>query len=113
MVFDGKPTELQAMSRMHNAVKINFSGEVPAAAKEALSNIDEISDVVLEDGTQSLIAMPKNGVSIVSQVTHLVREKSWDAEEVFVTTGQLDEVFREITTHNNPVPDVEANGDLS
>ena len=29
---------------------------------------------------------------------HLARDENWQIEEVFVETGQLDEVFRRITT---------------
>ncbi len=98
MVFDDKPQALQAMSMIHNAVRIRFSGEAPGVAQEKLGVIDEVSEVIAETETNSLMVMPQKGVSIVSQVTHIVRNEGWDIEEVFVTSGQLDEVFRAITT---------------
>lgn len=98
IVFDGKPRELQAMSRTHNAVRIRFAGETPDTAKESLGVIEEVSEVFFEDEINSLMVMPQGGVSIVRQVTHLARDEGWDIEEVFVTAGQLDEVFRSITT---------------
>jgi hypothetical protein len=62
--------------------------------------IEEVADVIIEYETNSLMVMPQGGVSIVRQVTHLARDEGWDIEEVFVTAGQLDEVFRTITTQD-------------
>jgi len=98
MVFDGTPEKLQAMSRTHNAVSIRFAGEAPSTAKERLSVIEQVSEVIFEDEINSLMVMPENSVSIVSQVTHLARDEGWEIEEIFVASGQLDEVFRSITT---------------
>jgi gliding motility-associated transport system ATP-binding protein len=103
IVFDGKPQELQAMSLMHNAVRIRFAGEAPNIVRERLGVIEEVSDVLVETEinghkVSSLVVMPQDGASIIRQVTHLVRDEGWDIEEIFVTTGQLDEVFRSITT---------------
>lgn len=98
IMFDGKPRELQAMSRTHNAVRIKFAGETPDTARESLGVIEDVSEVFFEDEINSLMVMPQGGVSIVRQVSHLARDEGWDIEEVFVTAGQLDEVFRSITT---------------
>ncbi len=103
IVFDDKPQALQAMSKMHNAVRIRFAGRAPDAARERLAVIEKVSDVIVETQingheASSFVVMPENGVSIVSQVTHLVRDEGWEVEEIFVTDGQLDEVFRSLTT---------------
>ena len=100
MVFDGEPQALQAMSIIHNAVRIRFTGAPPEAAKEKFDVIEEVSEVVAETDSNSLLVMPHDGVSIVSQVTHIVRDEGWEFEEVFITSGQLDEVFRTITTQS-------------
>jgi ABC-2 type transport system ATP-binding protein len=103
IVFDGKPKELQAMSLTHNAVNIRFVGKVPHIAEQRLCVIEDVSNVIVEKKTNghqvsSLVVMPQDGVSIVSQVTHMVRDEGWEIEEIFVAAGQLDEVFRTITT---------------
>ncbi|MDT8283621.1 MAG: ABC transporter ATP-binding protein [Gammaproteobacteria bacterium] len=98
IVFDGKPQQLQAMSRTHNAVRIRFAGEAPSVARQRLGAIEQVSEVTFDAEVNSLMVMPVGGVSIVKQVTHLVLDEGWDIEEVFVTSGQLDEVFRNITT---------------
>ena len=86
------------MSRLHNAVRISFEGEMPGTAEQRLRQITEVAEVVSEDAANQLTVLPDNGVSIVRQVTHLARDEGWAIEEVFVEAGQLDEVFRRITT---------------
>jgi len=98
LLFDGTPPELVAMSRLHNAVRISFEGETPTTAGQRLRQIAEVADVAHEDAANQLTVLPRNGVSIVRQVTHLARDEGWAIQEVFVEAGQLDEVFRRITT---------------
>jgi len=103
LLFDGTPQQLVAMSDLHNAVKICFEGEIPATAETCLRQLDEVSDVVREADTNHLTVLPGNGTSIVRQVSHLARDENWRIEELFVETGQLDEVFRRITTRTESV----------
>ncbi len=98
LLFDGTPQQLVAMSSLHNAVRISFEGDIPAAARDYLSRLDEVAEVIGSTGANQLTVLPGNGASIVRQVTHLARDEDWQIEEVFVETGQLDEVFRRITT---------------
>ena len=100
IIFDGKPEELQAMSPTHNAVRIKFTTHVPHSSKERLFVMDTVSDVV-ESETGSLLITPKNGTSIIRQITRLAHDEAWDIEEIFVTAGHLDEVFRTITTQTH------------
>jgi ABC-2 type transport system ATP-binding protein len=96
--FDGTPRRLAEMSALHNAVTISFEGEVPVAAEASLRGLNEVAEVVSGAGASHLTVLPANGASIVRQVTHLARDEGWQIEELFVETGQLDEVFRRITT---------------
>jgi gliding motility-associated transport system ATP-binding protein len=99
LLFDGTPQQLVAMSSLHNAVRISFEGDIPAAARDYLGRLDEVAEVIgSTTGANQLTVLPGNGASIVRQVTHLARDEDWQIEEVFVETGQLDEVFRRITT---------------
>jgi ABC-2 type transport system ATP-binding protein len=106
LLFDGTPQQLVAMSRLHNAVRISFEGAIPDAAEACLRQLDEVADVICASGAPHLTVLPGKGVSIVRQVTHLARDEGWQIEEVFVEAGQLDEVFRRITTR----PDTEQRG---
>ena len=103
LLFDGTPQQLVAMSNLHNAVRLSFEGEIPAAAEACLRRLDEVADVVGGTGVNHLTVLPGDGVSIVRQVTHLARDEGWQIEEVFVEAGQLDEVFRRITTRPGSV----------
>jgi ABC-2 type transport system ATP-binding protein len=103
LLFDGTPQQLVAMSTLHNAVRISFEAEVPVAAEQHLRQLNEVVDVIREGTANHLTVLPGNGVSIVRQVTHLARDEGWAIEEVFVEAGQLDEVFRRITTQSEPV----------
>jgi len=100
IVFDGKPEELHAMSSMHNSVRLKLTAEDQQIVRRRLSLMNEVSDVSYENKTGSYIVIPRDGASIVSQVTSLARDEGWDIEEIFVITGQLDEVFRNITTQS-------------
>jgi len=98
LLFDGTPKQLVAMSSLHNAVRISFEGDIPTAARDYLGRLDEVAEVIGSTGANQLTVLPGNGASIVRQVTHLARDENWQIAEVFVETGQLDEVFRRITT---------------
>ncbi|RKZ64323.1 MAG: ABC transporter ATP-binding protein, partial [Gammaproteobacteria bacterium] len=112
LVFDGKPAELQAMSATHNAVKIRFSAQMPGVARERLEVIEGVSDVLHTSESDCLMVMPANGTSIVSQVTHFVQGEGWEIEEIFVAPGQLDEVFRTITTQKSDISHVDDEGGM-
>jgi ABC-2 type transport system ATP-binding protein len=109
LVFDGAPQALEAMSRRHNAVTITFAGGLPEIAEQRLRALDNIAEVICEPTPGRLMVMPEGGVSIAGQVTRLVRDEGWEIEELYVAAGQLDEVFRRITTQGGAVDA----GDLS
>jgi ABC-2 type transport system ATP-binding protein len=109
LVFDGTPQALAAMSGQYNAVTITFAGGLPDIAEQRLRALDNVVGVNREQALNRLVVMPGEGASIAGQVTRLVRDEGWEIEELFITSGQLDEVFRRITTHAGAV---EA-GDLS
>jgi len=103
LVFDGTPQALEAMSRQHNAVTITFAGGLPDIAEQRLRALDDVAEVICEQALNRLMVMPGEGLTIAGQVTRLVRDEGWEIEEVYVATGQLDEVFRRITTQSGTV----------
>lgn len=98
LLFDGTPQQLAAMSTLHNAVRISFEDEIPATARDRLRCLDGVADVVCGAAGDRLTVLPANAKPIVKQVTHLVRGEGWKVEAIFVEAGQLDEVFRRMTT---------------
>jgi len=104
VVADGTPRQLQSRSRHHNAVIVSVKlghGASKDAVREGLERISGVSRVEQEpvaDGCLRCVLVPKNGESLVPEVTQLARTRSWEIDELRVEHGRLDEVFREITT---------------
>ena len=109
LVFDGTPQALEAMSRQYNAVTISFAGGLPDIAEQRLCALDDVAEVICEQARSRFMVLPGEGASIVGQVTRLVREEGWEIEQLYVASGQLDEVFRRITTQGGAMD----SGDLS
>ncbi len=102
LLFDGTPRQLLDMSDLHNAVRLRFDGGIPAQAQRLLRELGEVAAVTADADGRQLTALPRNGTPIIRQVTQLARRENWPVEQVFVEAGQLDEVFRRITTSAIP-----------
>ena len=109
LVFDGTPQQLESMSQQHNAVTITFDGGLPDIAEQRLCALDDVAGVICDQALNRLVVMPGAGLTIAAQVTRVVRDEGWEIEQVYVASGQLDEVFRRITTQGGAMD----NGDLS
>jgi ABC-2 type transport system ATP-binding protein len=101
LVCDGTPAELEARSRLHNAVTLLVrSGAVNGAQQQlrGLTGVDSVELLEEHDGVARFQIYPKDGHSIVSSVSEAAREGGWRIEELRVERGRLDEVFRAVTT---------------
>lgn len=97
ILADETPTTLESRSRNHNAVGLRLSGVNDEEATTALQGLGPVATVEkANDGR--LIIMPGDGQYILDQVGRLALEKGWHVDELLVERGQLDEVFRDITT---------------
>ncbi|HLI12016.1 MAG TPA: ABC transporter ATP-binding protein [Alphaproteobacteria bacterium] len=100
LVADSTPLELEARSRLHNAVSLRLGGIAAAAARERLAALSGVGEVEIIEATESAAALrvcPRNGHPIIGEVSRLVHERGWTVEEIRVEQGHLDEVFRTIT----------------
>ncbi len=100
VLFSGTPAELAARSEYHNAVALIVKAGVAAAAKkriEALAGVLRVEEGAAMDGHSRLLAVPRNGASLVAQVAELARAGGWEIDGLEVESGRLDEVFRTIT----------------
>ena len=100
IVTDGTPAELEAHSRLHNAVSITVRGSAANGMREELAAIPEVRSVdVLEDQGDRirLQVLPRGEAMLIGDVSRLVRERGWEIEELRVERGHLDEVFRRVT----------------
>lgn len=98
ILADGKPAELQARSRLHNAVRLSLPRAQEAAAIEALRHLPVagIETVVDGDG-RALLLLPLGGEPIITAVADLARSHRFDITGLRVERGRLDDVFRAIT----------------
>jgi len=99
IVFDGTPQQLQAMSDSHNTVRLSLMDMLnPNSIQKKLLALQGVAGAYYETERNSFVIIPDTGSSIINQVSLMARDEKWKVQEVFVTTGQLDEVFRNITT---------------
>ena len=99
VVASGTPQELQSKSRFHNAVRFRISKKSEDFETEltAIPNVDKI-DVSMDENKRAVItAFPKGGISILNDVNSCLRNSGFNAEEIHVERGRLDDVFRNIT----------------
>jgi ABC-2 type transport system ATP-binding protein len=100
VLFSGTPAELAARSEYHNAVGLVLKTGVVQAAKrriEGLSVVARVEEEQAADGHARLLAVPKNGASILAEVAEAVHAGDWEVDGLEVESGRLDEVFRTIT----------------
>jgi len=106
LVFEGTPRELAKRSRYYNSVTLKVAAEVAQDARTALRSLEGVASVELanEDSTtddsalHTVVAFPEPDGNIAPAVSTLIRSKGWEVAELSVNPGQLDEVFRTITT---------------
>lgn len=106
LVFSGAPTELAARSRYHNAITITVKSDNATDIKVKIGNIKGISDIEMsprEAATVRLTVIPQAGLSIAAAVQDVIRAEGWQIDELFIETGHLDEVFRNITAETGEV----------
>jgi ABC-2 type transport system ATP-binding protein len=103
IVADGKPAELLARSRYHNAVTLVLPAAQAAGASARLKMLPSVATIEQagpEDGTVQITAFPKSGALLIEDASALAVREGWDVKELYAEAGRLDEVFRAITTHD-------------
>ncbi|MDH3670512.1 MAG: ABC transporter ATP-binding protein [Gammaproteobacteria bacterium] len=101
LVCDGTPAELEARSRVHNAVTLALRGGAVNGTRDelrALSGVKSVELLTQNDDLARFRVYPKDGQSLVTTISQAVRERSWNVEELSIERGRLDEVFRSVTT---------------
>ena len=100
VVADGKPAELHARSSRHNAVVLSIRAGSENGISDtlaALDNVEEVQTSASQAGVIQFLVRPKNGASIIEDVSASTHRHGWLVEEMHVEQGRLDEVFREVT----------------
>ncbi|MFT6580264.1 MAG: ABC-2 type transport system ATP-binding protein [Alphaproteobacteria bacterium] len=97
IVADDTPKKLLSRSSRHNAVSVRVSGEI-ASARSLLQAMDGVATVetVRQDW---LLVQSKSGAALVSEISMALGEIEMPIAEIHVERGNLDDVFRTITTN--------------
>jgi ABC-2 type transport system ATP-binding protein len=100
VLADATPTELEARSRYHNAVRLELDPELMAPMRQELLQVPLIAEVdeIDDDEGRALMVFPHDGHPIVAEIGDLLRARGWEARSFRVERGRLDDVFRRITT---------------
>ncbi len=103
VLFDGTPADLRASSTTHQAVELHMQGPSSTAAQASLGGlpgVDRVEELPSPEDSESvrLRAYPKQGQSILRPITDLTAAQDWAVTHLHVERGDLDEVFRTITT---------------
>ena len=96
VVADGTPAELEARSPNHNAVFVTAPPQTLRTLAPILRELDGVGEV--EVGDDSLCARPREGCEVYDKIQVLVRQRNMLVSEVRLERGQLDDVFRAVTT---------------
>jgi ABC-2 type transport system ATP-binding protein len=101
IVADGTAEDLMRRLPYHNTIAMHVPAGRAEAVAKALSEfaaIAKVEAVGTANGRVRLRASPHAGAPIPSELASLIRARLIEAEEVHVERGNLDEVFRQITT---------------
>jgi ABC-2 type transport system ATP-binding protein len=99
LLADGRPAELASRSQFHNAVVLVIGGG-PADLPEQLAAVPGVARVELldeADGKRRLRLLASRGQSLLDVVSDRLRSAGWQADELYVEQGRLDDVFRQLT----------------
>ncbi len=96
ILADDTPDALESRSARHNAVTLRLAGTPASDATSALLALEGVAEVEEEDG--NITILPTAGASLLPAVGRLALDRGWKVDELQLERGQLDEVFRQITT---------------
>lgn len=109
IVADERPDALMARSRYYNAVTLALSPPPGTMIFDELKRIPGVRDIEdkgtlnTPDGVRvRCTVLARRGKVIAPEISHLVRAKNWQVDQMQVESGRLDDVFRELTTAEAP-----------
>ena len=101
IVADGTAEDLMRRLPYHNTIALKVATARAEAIAKALGDFSAISKVErvgVANGRVQLRAVPSAGAPIPAELASMIRTRLIEAEEVQVERGNLDDVFRQITT---------------
>ena len=101
ILADDTPEQLARRSRSHNAVRLCVgANESFDQVQAALVQLISIDSVEVDRGSRTITALARTETrdgETWQQVFDLISRQNWDITGLQLETGQLDQVFREIT----------------
>lgn len=101
VVSDGTPAELEGQAPTHNTVLVTVSGVEPTMAHDRFMTVKGVKKIEDQGKDGDLVRFrifPDEGQWILHDVGQFAREQGWDVQELYQDRGQLDDVFRLLTT---------------
>jgi len=101
VVSDGTPAELEGKASTHNTVLVTIAGVDPLDAHNHLMTVKGVKKIEEQGKDGDLVQFriyPHDGQWILPEIGHCAREQGWEVRELYPDRGQLDEVFRLLTT---------------
>ncbi len=98
LIEDATPAELLQRSRWHNAVTVRIAASEVEKARQLLSGMQSVDSVeYVPHVANALRVFPRNGRTIIEDVSRLVHDTQLPLQHLQVEQGRLDEVFRRVT----------------
>lgn len=103
LLADNSPSELQAQSRFHQAVTLQFPQNIDMSqVKQLLQSLPSVGAAEMaHDHPRRITAVAAETVEdrnrVHQEVSGLLGQQGWNGVSVYVESGRLDDVFMEIT----------------
>lgn len=97
IVADDTPENLLTRSQRHNTVSVRVGGDV-SVARTLLQDMDSVASIETVR-TDWLVVRSHSGEPLVSEIGAALRKIDMGIDEIHVERGNLDDVFRTITSH--------------
>ena len=107
IVADGTPAMLAASSRYHNAVSVTVPRAIADSVRPALESLDVVAAVeqqAVRADSVRLTVLPRDGRPVFGNISQLVQAHGWPGAEVRAQSGELEDVFRSVTTTGDMPP---------
>ncbi len=95
VVADNTPTEMENMSRYHQAV--SFISDLDVNLLNKIKEMDCVLDVNYDSRLKETTVFPTQGLFIFDEVSEFLKKESIHVKSLKMEAGRLDEVFRNIT----------------
>ncbi len=99
IVADNSPSELENMSKYHNAV--TFDADIDFSLLENIKNMSCVRDVEYSAKWKKTTVFPAQGIYIFDEISGFLKKNKISVTRLTMEAGRLDEVFRNITLGKN------------